>query len=55
VAVEITGVLHKADGRQVSPFLSGPSSSGTFWLLSHNSYQSNTAHRSEALRPIALY
>jgi hypothetical protein len=38
VAVEVTGVLHKADGRQVSPFLSGPSSSGTFWLLSHNSY-----------------
>jgi len=38
VAVEVTGVLHKADCREVSPFLSGPSSSGTFWLLSHNSY-----------------
>jgi hypothetical protein len=38
VAVEVTGVLHKADCREVSTFLSGPSSSGTFWLLSHNSY-----------------
>jgi hypothetical protein len=55
VAVEVTGVLHKADGRRISPSLSGPSTSGTFWLLSRNSYKSNTAYRSEALRQTALY